>query len=172
MCSGEANDFQVANENSSVEITTASTDDTDVIVDLWVDLSGGQQEYGSHLLADDNRMAIREAIVQRIVTDDVLVARVDDRVVGFVMMTLEHGRYKSDTDQGVIENIYVRDGFRGDGIGTALLTAAEDALTETGVETISLEVMAENDGARRFYQSNGYFPHRIELEKSTENDTL
>ncbi|MBD4571117.1 GNAT family N-acetyltransferase, partial [Xanthomonas citri pv. citri] len=55
---------------------------------------------------------------------------------------------------------------------TALLTAAEDTLIESGAETIGLEVMADNEAAHSFYQSNGYSPHRIELEKSTENDTL
>jgi ribosomal protein S18 acetylase RimI-like enzyme len=154
-----------------VEITTASTDLAETVTDLWVELANSQRRHGSHLLGGENRATVRETVVQRIVTDDILIARHEGRVVGFVMFTLEHGRYEQDITRGLIENIYVQSHARRNGIGSALLAAAEQRLTAAGATVIQLEAMAENDGARKFYAAHGYLPHRIELEKSTENDT-
>jgi len=71
----------------------------------------------------------------------------------------------------VIVNLYVRPGSRGDGVGSALLAAAESELADMGVDTVSLEVLADNEDARRFYRRHDYGPHRVELAKSMENDT-
>jgi ribosomal protein S18 acetylase RimI-like enzyme len=155
---------------ASPEIRLATLDDTDALVDRWVELAAGQREYGSHIYADGNRTRIQEAVVRHIVGDGLLVAE-DDAVVGFVMFTVENGTYKQDTRRGIVENLYVRPSHRGDGVGSALLTNAEERLADHDVSAISLDVMAANDDARRFYGDHGYTPHRLELEKPVQSDT-
>ncbi|QIO23278.1 GNAT family N-acetyltransferase [Haloarcula sp. JP-L23] len=155
-----------------MEITLATAADVDAVVDQWVALARDQQTYGSHLLASENRTAIREAVLQRVVADELLVARDGETLVGFVMVSMERGRYEQRCTRGLIENIYVRPDYRREGIGSELLSAGEKALAENGATAVALEVMAANESARRFYADHGYAPHRIELEKSTENDTL
>ena len=152
-------------------ITLASTDDADAVADLWVELARGQRRYGSHLLGRANRSAIREAIVQRIVTDDLLVARKAGNIVGFVMFTVERGRYEQDVKAGLVENLFVKPQARREGVGSALLGAAEERLAEAGSTTVAIETMADNANAREFYAAHGYGSHRIELEKSMESDT-
>jgi len=154
-----------------VEITTPTTDQAETVTDLWVDLASGQRAYGSHLLGDDNRGTIRETVVQRIISGGLLLAIQDGDVVGFVMYTVERGRYEQDTTPGVVENLYVKPRVRRAGIGSALLREAEQRLAEDGAGVIHIEAMAENEAARRFYATHGYTPHRLELEKPTENDT-
>ena len=157
-----------------MEIRPATRADIDTVVDLWVDLASGQRSHGSHLLAQANRGPIREVVAQRVVAEHVLLAVADTsaEVLGFVMIAMDRGRYEQDVVQGVVENLFVRPEARDEGVGSALLTAAEDALTGKGAETVTLEVMAENEAARRFYRRHGYAPHRLELEKTAENDTL
>ncbi|MFC7019006.1 MULTISPECIES: GNAT family N-acetyltransferase [Haloarcula] len=155
-----------------MEIRTATTGESETVVDMWVELASDQRAHGSHLLAAANRRTIRESIAGRIFDESVLVATVDEDIVGFVMFTVRQGRYRQDVTQGSIENIYVRPGNRGRGIGSALLSAAEGRLADDDVDTVTLEMMASNEGARRFYQRHGYTDHRVELEKSVENDTL
>lgn len=153
-------------------IDTPTTDDVDAIVDQWVALARDQRDYDSHIVPERNRSTVREAVLRRIVSDELLVAREDGGVVGFVMFTRESGQYEQDVQRGVVQNIYVVPDHRRRGIGTALLTAAEDALTESGVDRVALDVMAKNEDARRFYRRHGYGPHRVQLEKSPESDTL
>jgi ribosomal protein S18 acetylase RimI-like enzyme len=165
----------------SVELGTIA--DVDAVADLWVDLAAGQREFGSHLLAGENRATVREAIAQSAVADELLVARAEregqreanepaTEIVGFVTAGVESGTYDRDVTRGLVRNIYVVADRRGDGIGSELLTEAETRLAEAGADAISLEVMADNEAARRFYRRHGYAPHRVELEKSVESDTL
>lgn len=152
-----------------VTVEPAETADVEAVTDLWVQLAAGQREHGSHILPAANRPTIREAVARHAVSDSVLVAR-GDGVVGFVMVTVETGSFEQETTRGVVENLYVVPGWRGRGVGSALLEAAEATLSERDVDAVSLDVMAENRRAREFYRQRGYEPHRIELEKA-ESDT-
>jgi ribosomal protein S18 acetylase RimI-like enzyme len=163
--------FATESRISTVDITTPSTELTDVITDMWVDLARDQRSYGSQLLGPENRAVIRETVVQRIVADTLFVARREGAVVGFVMFTVEHSRYEQEVEPGLIENLYVEPGARRNGIGSALLEAAEERLVADGATVIKLEAMARNDAGRQFYAAHGYRPHRLALKKPTENDT-
>jgi len=147
-----------------MELTVPETGEVDRVVELWLSLASGQQEYGSHLLAERNSERIRESILRHVVRDSVLVAR-DGKLVGFVMFSTNASEYVQDCTQGTIENLYVRPGRRDEGVGSRLLAAAEKRLQDAGVDAITLEVMAANDDARRFYRRHGYSPHRVEMEK-------
>lgn len=155
-----------------VAVEAGGLDDVDAVADLWVALAEGQRAFGSHLLAADNREVVRDAIVRRMVAAELLVARGGESIVGFVTFGVESGVYEQDTTRGVVQNIYVVPEVRGEGVGSALLAAAEESLVESGAETVSLEVMADNDDARRFYRRHGYRTHRVEMEKRPESDTL
>jgi len=155
-----------------MEITTSTVDDVDAVVDQWVSLARGQREYDSHITPERNRATIREATLRRIVADELLVAREDEELAGFVMFTVESGQYEQDVQRGVVQNLYVAPTHRRRGIGTRLLAAAEERLADNGVDRVALNVMATNEDARRFYRRHGYEPHRVELEKPVESDTL
>ena len=155
-----------------VSVEPAANDSLDRLVDLWVELAAEQRNYRSHLFAAENTTEVREVLARSVVADEVLVARDDGDVVGFVTFNVESGGYKQDATRGVVSNIYVEPPHRDAGVGTELLEAAEADLRERGVDAFALEVLADNDAARRFYRRHGYLPHRIELEKPAENDTL
>jgi ribosomal protein S18 acetylase RimI-like enzyme len=154
-----------------MEIEPPTMEETETVADLWVSLARGQRSHGSHLRSEANRATITDAISRHLITGGLLVAR-DPDIVGFVMFGPEAGSYEQDVTRGVVHNLYVVAGRRDEGVGTALLEAAERRLAEDGADTVALEVMAGNDSARRFYERAGYRPHRIELEKRTESDNV
>lgn len=156
----------------NIEIVPATVDDLDRVTDLWVDLARDQQQYGSHLEPESNRRTIREAMARHAVDETLVVARDrDDDVVGFVMFDVENGPYRQDVTRGIVQNVYVAPRVRNEGVGSALVAAAEDMLDAAGVDVVAIEAMADNDGARRLYRRRGYQPHRIEFEKQIKNDT-
>ncbi|EMA67609.1 GCN5-related N-acetyltransferase [Halorubrum aidingense JCM 13560] len=183
-------------DRTRVTIEPATVDDIDSVTDMWVALAAGQRRYGSTLLADDNRGAVREWAARAAVTGELLVARetaaadpgdgdTDDRggahdnspadprdgdPIGFVGFGLDHGGYERDRTRGVVSNLFVAPERRGEGVGTALLCAAEDALREAGADAVALEALADNERARAFYADHGYEPHRVELTKSLSAD--
>lgn len=157
---------------ADVTIEAADTDDADAMADMWVDLAADQRQYGSRLRTDANRAAIHEAMLRHAVTDTAFVARRGGERIGFVTFGASAGRYEQDTVHGTVHNVYVREGDRGMGVGGALLDTAEAALRSMGVETVTLEAMAENDAARSFYSRHGYTPHRLELEKPMNDGSV
>lgn len=156
---------------TEVTIDPADGDDVEALVGLWIDLAADQRRHGSHLVAEENRPAIRETMLQHVVTDTALVARRDGTIIGFVTFDVESGRYRQDVSRGIVNNIYVRDDDQSEGIGHELLAAVEAKFDEIGVDVVSLRAMAANDGALQFYRQQGYEPHRIELEKPINSDT-
>ncbi|GAA0655073.1 GNAT family N-acetyltransferase [Salarchaeum japonicum] len=151
-------------------IEAATTDDLDALVEQWAALVEGQRRHGTHLLAAENRAAARGVLGQRIAADQLRVAR-DDDILGFATFYLEDGLYDQDATRGIVENVYVEPPHRNQGIGSRLLDAAETELEARGADTLAIAVMADNDAARALYESRGYAPHRVILEKPAENDT-
>ena len=154
-----------------MEITEPTTAAVEPLVDCWMELAADQQQYGSRLSVEANRQTVSETIARHIVTGGLLVACEADEIRGFVMYHVEKGRYHQDETTGVVVTLYVRPEFRNEGLGSKLLAAAEADLAAEGVDTVTLEVLAANDDARRFYSREGYRTHRFELAKRIENDT-
>ncbi|WIV67280.1 GNAT family N-acetyltransferase [Natrialbaceae archaeon AArc-T1-2] len=159
--------------NAQPRIEPAAETDLEAVTDLWVRLAREQRDHDSHVRPAENRATIRETLSAHRVGDGLLVARLDGEVVGFASFTVEHGTFELDVTRGLLSNLYVTPSRRGEGIGTALLEAVEDALAERGVDVVTLEAMADNEAARRFYRRNGYDAHRVAMERNleTKNDT-
>ncbi|MBQ7364948.1 MAG: GNAT family N-acetyltransferase [Clostridia bacterium] len=67
-----------------------------------------------------------------------------------------------------IDDINVSDRVRRQGVGSALLSACREEAKQKGCYNITLNVWAFNEGARRFYEANGFTPQRLILEQLTE----
>ena len=82
-----------------------------------------------------------------------LLADLDGRIVGVVV-----------ADDDWIEDLWVAEDCRGHGLGGRLLAAGERQIAGRGHELGYLRVVAENQGARRFYARHGWsetatYPH-------------
>ena len=69
----------------------------------------------------------------------------DDHVLGFVLW--------SDSR---LEQLWLRGGARGQGIGGRLLVHAEAEMATAGATLLELDCMTRNSGARRFYERHGW----------------
>ena len=78
-----------------------------------------------------------------------LVGEVDGAVVGSVMAGY-------DGHRGWVNYLAVQPSQRGQGLGRALVAAAEERLRELGCAKINLQVRDGNDAARAFCEALGY----------------
>ena len=88
-----------------------------------------------------------------------IVAVVEGAVVG--QLDAIGGRRRSPGSMRVQRasasiGIAVLDGWRGRGIGTALMAAAEDWARGRGLDVLELDVATPNEGGRRLYERLGY----------------
>jgi len=95
----------------------------------------------------------------------VLIGEKESRVAGFVLASIAkvNGKRLSAAKNpaplesvGHIITIDVLAKWRRGGIGSTLLTEAEDKLRDEGCRTVLLETGVDNDSAIRFYKKHGY----------------
>lgn len=101
---------------------------------------------------------------------EVLVASVDDLVVGFV--GFGPARDEDSGDGGEVYALYVHPDHWGTGAGTALLTTAQAALAGRGYATATLWVIPGNSRARGFYERHGWVADPTERELSLRGVTV
>jgi aminoglycoside 6'-N-acetyltransferase len=104
--------------------------------------------------------------------DEALVADAGGQVVGMVELWLR--RPSPVPGSAMIQHLTVGLGiavdpaWRGRGVGTALLQAAESWARERGATRMSLGLDAFNTGARRLYERVGYQTWGLEMDKVIE----
>ncbi|WP_049987145.1 GNAT family N-acetyltransferase, partial [Halobellus rufus] len=121
----------------AVSIDCPDPAEVDALVDLWVDLATDQRAHDSHILPEANRAVVRDTLARQAVGGGVRVARLADETVGFVSFDVERGAYEQEETRGVVRNVYVDPEYRNEGVGTALMGAAEAALREAGATVVA-----------------------------------
>ena len=81
-------------------------------------------------------------------------------IVGFIIADRFRQR-RATRMMGRIITIDVAPGKQHGGVGTLLLTAAENQLRDAGCDYVSLETAVDNEPALRFYKKHGYSVLRV-----------
>ncbi|MFE9251478.1 GNAT family N-acetyltransferase [Streptomyces sp. NPDC007088] len=143
----------MSSETRPLELRPARPGDVEAVADIWY-----------HGWGDGHRGKVPDALVEARPRDsfgvraaqrvtDTVVAVVDGRVAGFVMVAGDE-----------VEQVYVGAAHRGTAVAPALLSAAEDLVATAGHRRAWLAVVPGNARARRFYarqgwQDEGLFDH-------------
>ena len=121
------------------------------VISLWTSVFGYATPHNDPALAIDRKLAVKDSLF--------FVAEIGGRAVGTVL-----GGY--DGHRGWIYSLAVREDLRNHGLGTALLSHAETALTDLGCVKINLQIAAGNEAVEAFYSANGYaVEERISMGK-------
>ena len=84
----------------------------------------------------------------------VLLAEVDGETAGFLSYTICYSIWLGDSFMQ-IDDVFVRDAFRGNGLGESLMSTSYELAEELGLPRIKWEVQPDNDAAIRFYERLG-----------------
>jgi len=153
-----------------MEIERATIEDVAELADNWVSLAREQRAHGTHILPRANRPQIVETLSRHAIGGEIFVARSDDGIVGFVTFERSTDGFETDVDRGVVQNLFVTPEYRDAGLGASLLDRAEAELADDGADVVTVEAMAANEAARRFYDRNGYELHRVSMEKRLRDE--
>lgn len=87
-----------------------------------------------------------------------------DELAGYVVATIERelAIYRLN-EYGYVHDLWVESDARGEGVGRGLIEAAVEAFEKLGVEQVRLETAADNEIARRLYESCGFVTSSIEM---------
>lgn len=128
-------------------VRVATPEDLDAVIALRREVAGEGRWIGAELPLDEE--GDRASHGASIAAGSYFVAEVDGRVVGSLGMHLP--RYLV-ADLGMM----VRDGYRGRGIGTALLEQGIAWARANGAHKVALQHWPHNEAARALYEKHGF----------------
>jgi len=111
------------------------------VISLWRDVFGYETSHNAPDIVIDKKVEFNDGLF--------FVAVNNDNVIGTVMAGY-------DGHRGWIYSIAVSPDCRKKGLGSALLSFAEERLSEKGCMKINLQIMEGNELVETFYHSNGY----------------
>lgn len=85
----------------------------------------------------------------------IFMATLDDEAVGFVQLYPSFASL-SLAPSWILNDLYVRENARGQGVAQALMQAARELAEDTGAAEIFLQTARGNTAAQRLYQRLGY----------------
>ena len=132
----------------SIGIRTATAADVEPWIDLYEEVAAEGVWIGGEAPVDRDA---RRPGFERLVDSDSAVAFFafdGDLLVGALTLDVHGGR----ADLGML----VRDGYRGAGLGSRLMTRAVDWAGDHGCHKVVLEVWPHNVAARRLYERFGF----------------
>ncbi len=113
----------------------------DQVISLWNKAFGYEADHNTPELVIEKKLEIND--------DLFFVATVNQSVVGTVMAGY-------DGHRGWIYAIAVSSDYKKQGLGSELLSFAEEKLLNIGCMKINLQIMEGNEAVEKFYLSNGY----------------
>lgn len=101
-------------------------------------------------------------------TDFLLIAEVDQEIVGYIMA--ERGRLNRVSHRAYIV-VGIREGYRGRGIGTEFFKRLEKWAKEQQLVRLELTVMCSNTSAKQLYEKNGFVVEGIKKKSMFVNES-
>lgn len=153
-----------------MKVRQATLDDVPALVALFQELDRMQSDWRVFTprpgFYDEVGAKYREAMNTENAV--VLVAEDDGEVVGMAYGEIRVPSRFSDERAMELSGVVVRAGYRGRGVGQALVKEAARFAKEIGVEWIELKTFAPNQGAMAFWEGMGFTPRVVQLTQGTK----
>lgn len=144
----DMNDFQIEGYNDKIH--------KGQVIELWQKAFGYSTARNAPALVIDKKLAIDDGLL--------FVGIKNGEVIGTVMAGY-------DGHRGWIYSLAVLSLYRKQGVGSVLLSHAEQKLSSLGCMKINLQVLEENEAAEKLYISNGYsVEKRISMGKELKEN--
>ena len=149
----------------------AGAERIDELEPLWRALYAHHAEVGRDVApvrALEDSWRRRRPLYERWLTADgavLLIAERLGRAVGYAMVTVGAGPATWDLGDRVVEleTLAVLPEERGAGVGHELIAEAERVARERGADALAVGLVHTNEGARRFYEREGFGPFYLEM---------
>jgi GNAT superfamily N-acetyltransferase len=148
----------------SIDIRRPKPSEEDVFVKLSCSLTRFNLEHGPELHEEEDVMEAREKRARQLFRKKdpehvILFAELDGEIVGYVMAHIYRPSLATETLDEVVGNVdelYVKQNIRAQGVGRRLLDSITEWIKEKGATSMTLRMYAWNEGAKQFYEKEGF----------------
>ncbi|MGH9191186.1 MAG: GNAT family N-acetyltransferase [Acidimicrobiales bacterium] len=159
-----AGKIDIPRPTAEIRVRAATAPDRNRILELAAELSATTPPWRDRAAVDAALRASITSVLDNPSADDaVLVAAVEDGVVGFV--TISRRPHFTGTVDASIDDLVVAQAVQQRGVARVLLAAAEQWARTRGFERVTVETGADNQRAARLYRSAGYHDEDLRLTK-------
>lgn len=155
----------------TVLLRRATTTDADAVIALLADdpISAARGDVASEEDRPAYVAGLREILAEP--SNDLLVATVDDQVIGTLQLTSIPGMARRGARRLLVEAVRVRSDLRSAGIGSAIMRWVSDtAAPALGAAMVQLTSDAGRIDAHRFYEHLGYIGSHRGFKYSVPQD--
>jgi GNAT superfamily N-acetyltransferase len=117
-------------------------------------------------------VAVLTSRLERLLAGDSVLALLGGSPASAVALLTLRPNVWYDGPVALLDELYVVPALRGQGIGSALLAAAENAVVGRGAEVLEINVDGEDTDARRFYERHGYSNTQQSSRDSGQDDSM
>jgi ribosomal protein S18 acetylase RimI-like enzyme len=153
-----------------VKVRQATPEDVPALVALFQELDRMQSDWRVFTprpgFYDEVGLKYREAMSTENAV--VLVAEDGGEIVGMAYGEVRIPSRFSDERALELSWVVVRSGYRGRGVGRALVQEAARFAGEMGVEWVELKTFAPNQGAMAFWEGLGFTPRVVQMTQGTK----
>jgi ribosomal protein S18 acetylase RimI-like enzyme len=153
-----------------VKVRQATPEDVPALVALFQELDRMQSDWRVFTprpgFYDEVGLKYREAMSTENAV--VLVAEDEGEIVGMAYGEVRIPSRFSDERALELSGVVVRTGYRGRGVGRALVQEAARFAGEMGVEWVELKTFAPNQGAMAFWEGLGFTPRVVQMTQGTK----
>lgn len=123
-----------------------------------------QHEYNPHWTYSDTG---RSYFKERFESDQslIFIAEVEEKAIGYILGFIDTYPYRSKNPICEIENMYVEETFRRQGIGKRLIAMLRREAKKRKVKLLRIGTIAQNESAIYFYRSEGFHDVNLYLEE-------
>lgn len=149
-----------------INIRLAREEDYDSVEILMKQIQRLHMELRPDIFIEVNPVLQKEIFLNHLRNNNDYVAENNGEIVGYVSLVFVHKEYPSITSRNVVcvNTLVVKEGYRGKGVGSQLMTFVDKLKTEIHFDKIELSAWYANKEALSFYNKKGMIPQTVTFE--------
>jgi ribosomal protein S18 acetylase RimI-like enzyme len=155
-----------------MELTEATEDDLDTLVDHWYSLARAMEEYDElNTLAFTDIDEVSDDSFRAHLTDEEItdyLIHYEEETIGFATLREGHHASRQYSKYLRIVNLAIDESHRNQGIGTAVIEHVKQIARGRGCDHLKVSCEWHNEGARRFYRDNDFRPKQVDFAQPLE----
>ncbi|MCU4801292.1 GNAT family N-acetyltransferase [Halobacteria archaeon HArc-gm2] len=147
-----------------MELVEATADDVDVLAEYWFSLASEMEQYSTlNDLAVEGSADVESGFEELLDGDDStpFLLDVDGTTVGYLLLRHDEHPTRELSQYAKLVDLFVDEPYRDQGFGSEAIDAAKRVAAERGAEYLTVSCEWGNDGARRFYEDNGFTKKQV-----------
>jgi len=147
-----------------MELVEATQDDVETLAEYWYALAMEMEPYDElNEIALDGPESAQSGFREQLERDDTTVYLIvaGDESVGFTL--IRRGEHPSRVHSSYVDivDLFVASGHRDEGYGSEAVEAVKRRAAADDADYVTVSCEWHNDGARRFYEDNGFAEKQV-----------